>query len=141
MLYLELWKTDLKPNEVQQAKCRVLHWGLGNPRYLHRLGEELTESSPAEKDLRVLVDNKLDKSQQYALAALEANSSLGCLNRGGSRAREVIVPLCSTLVSPVCGTAARPGVPRMRWGPGQAGPEEGHEDDQKAGTSPPTQKG
>ena len=52
-----------------------------------------------KKYVGILVNEKMNMSQQCALAAWQANCIMGCINRGvSSREREGIVPLCSTIM-------------------------------------------
>uniref|UniRef100_A0A803T8Q3 Reverse transcriptase domain-containing protein n=1 Tax=Anolis carolinensis TaxID=28377 RepID=A0A803T8Q3_ANOCA len=98
---LERW-AETNKMKFNRDKCKILHFGRKNGNQRYRMGDDAwLDSSVCEKDLGVLVDNKLNMSLQCDAAAKKANGILACINRGiTSRSREVMLPLYSALVRP-----------------------------------------
>jgi len=83
---LEEWanKNLMKCN---MEKCKVLQLGKHNTGVQDRLGSTWQWSISVERDLGVLVDIKLKRSEQYAAAAKKANRMLGCIKQGHHQRR------------------------------------------------------
>lgn len=93
----ETW-TSLKSGLTwthSKVKCKVLHFRQGNPRYVYKLGEELTEFSlsPVEKDLVVQAG-----ASSVLLWPKMLATSWAASKRRWQQGEKEIVPLCSDLL-------------------------------------------
>lgn len=82
---LERW---LHANLVMfnKAKCKDLGMGSGNQKHKCGEGDKWIDSSPQEKNLGVLVDEKQNICHHCVLTTQKTNCILGCIRRSvGSR--------------------------------------------------------
>ncbi|KAJ7418019.1 rna-directed dna polymerase from mobile element jockey-like [Willisornis vidua] len=111
---------------IDKAKWEVLQLVQGNTQYRSRLGDEGIQSSPAEKDMGVLLDERLDMIWQCALTAQKAKCVLGYIQSSlASRSGGNSAPLLRSgesppgVLNPALGFPAEEG-----RGPLGVGPEE-----------------
>ncbi|KAK4819120.1 LOW QUALITY PROTEIN: hypothetical protein QYF61_025587 [Mycteria americana] len=111
---------------VQQGQVQGPAPGSGqSPVSEQTLWDEGIESSPVDKDLGILVGEKLDMTQQCALTAQKANRILGCIQSSmASRSREGILFLYSALTRPAVLRPDLGSSAQERHGAVGAGPEE-----------------
>ena len=67
--------------KFNKEKVKVLHLGRNNPMHQYRLGVTQVESF-GEKDVGILMNTRLNRRQQCALTAKEANGILRCIRQG-----------------------------------------------------------
>mgnify|MGYP001857279392 CR=1 FL=1 len=98
----------------------------------YRLGDDLLERSSVEKDLGVLVDNRLATNQQWALVAKKASSILRCITKCVARRTwgEIFALYCATFRLTVLGSP----VQKRQRSPRRS-PAEGHKDVKGHGAS------
>ena len=81
----------------------------------YRLWADLLGRSSVEKDLIVLIDNRLTMRQQCALVAKNASGTHGHIKKSvASRLREVILPFRTALVRPRLNYCVRFWVPQFK---------------------------
>ena len=62
-------------------KCKCVHYGHNNRHYDYFMGEDPIQTSHKEKDLCVIITDKLEVTEQCAKASKKANATLGMINR------------------------------------------------------------
>ncbi|KAJ7423815.1 hypothetical protein BTVI_08697 [Pitangus sulphuratus] len=65
--------------KFSKAQYKVLHMDQGNPKHKYRLDEELIENNPEQKNLGVLVDEKLNMTCQCVPTAQKASHVPDCI--------------------------------------------------------------
>ena len=97
---LQSWTSTWKM-KFNSDKCKVLHLGNQNPRYEYRVCDICLEAVREEKDMGVIVDDKLKFDTHTVKQANKANKVLGLIRRTFDNLdEEMLVLLYKSLVRP-----------------------------------------
>ncbi|CAJ0961661.1 unnamed protein product [Ranitomeya imitator] len=96
---LETW-AERWQMRFNNDKCKVIHMGRRNQYHHYTLNGKPLGKSDREKDLGILVNDKLTWSSQCQAAAAKANRIMGCIKRGlDTHDESIILPLYKSLES------------------------------------------
>ncbi|XP_069607092.1 uncharacterized protein [Ranitomeya imitator] len=94
---LETW-AERWQMRFNNDKCKVIHMGRRNQYHHYTLNGKPLGKSDREKDLGILVNDKLTWSSQCQAAAAKANRIMGCIKRGlDTHDESIILPLYKSL--------------------------------------------
>ena len=77
---LERWSNRWQLH-FNATKCKVMHFGYRNPNHAYTLNGHMLEISDNEKDLGVIIDDKLKFHIHTATATKKANQILGIIKK------------------------------------------------------------
>ena len=98
---LVLWANDWQIR-FNGSKCKVLHTGKNNPIYTYNIGDSIMEVTTAEKDLGIIVDDKLTFETHIDKTIKRANKLSGMIVHNiKCKDMSVMVPLFKALIRPI----------------------------------------
>ena len=77
---LERWSNEWQL-PFNATKCKVMHFGRGNPKHSYKMNGHSLETTTQEKDLGVIIDDTLKFHEHTAAAAKKANQVLGVIKK------------------------------------------------------------
>ena len=87
--------------QFNKDKCVVMHIGRKNNKFEYKLGDTVLTKSVQERDLGIIVDNRLKFSEQCNVAIKNANSTLAIIRRNiKNKNKNIITRLYKGLVRP-----------------------------------------
>ena len=105
LIDLERW-SELWQLPFNSSKCKVMHFGQQKPRYQYYLNDEMLDETDCEKDLGVIIDDKLKFHAHAAAAKERANQILGLIKKSyNTRDSQTITILHKTMVRPLTATS------------------------------------
>ena len=82
-------------------KCKCMPYGHNNIHYDYFMGKDPIQTSHEEKDLGVIITDKLEVNEQCAKASKKANAMQGVINRAVKyNTKDVVLQLYKSLVRP-----------------------------------------